>query len=163
MLVNGTGLFLRFKVLYIYSMYRSLIYFSLLISLNARAQLPPSPDSTYLLNLNQLIDDLVVKQEVVQLDSLYAGDFVFSHGSGRIEGKSGWFRTVNRTRYLVRKHDSVSVQQHKDIAVVKGSMYIERQDKAKPAKYQLRYIRIYAYRNGWWQLLSHNTIHEVHL
>ena len=133
------------------------------ITVKLKAQLPPSPDSMSLVTLNQHIDDLVVQQQVAQLDSLYADDFVFSHGSGRIEGKPNWLRTVGRTKYGVRNHDSVRVQQHDNIAVVKGNMYIERFDKAKTAKYSLRYLRIYAIRSGRWQLLSHTTTAETHL
>jgi hypothetical protein len=127
------------------------------------AQLPPSPDSAYLLLLNQRIDDLVVQQKLVSLDSLYADDFVFSHGSGRIEGKGGWMKTAGRTKYAIRRHDSVRVQQHADIAVLRGGMYIERLDKDKTARYRLRYIRVFAMRNSRWQLISHTTVAEVHL
>ncbi|HEU4472864.1 MAG TPA: nuclear transport factor 2 family protein [Flavisolibacter sp.] len=126
------------------------------------AQLPPSPDSNYLLSLNQRIDDLVMQQQTAALDSLYAQDFVFSHGSGRIEGKGNWLRTVGRTRYPIRRHDSVRVQQHGDLAVLRGKMYIERTDKTKTARYHLRYIRIYALRANRWQLISHTTTEERH-
>ena len=129
----------------------------------ASAQLPPSPDSMYLLLLNQRIDDLVVQQQVASLDSLYANDFVFSHGSGRIEGKTNWLKSAARNRYPVRQHDSVRAQQHGDVAVLRGKMYIERIDKDKTAKYILRYIRVYALRSGRWQLLSHTTFEEIHL
>lgn len=107
----------------------------LFILINASAQLPPSPDSMHLLLLNRRIDDLVVQQQVVSLDSLYANDFVFSHGSGRVEGKADWLKSVARNRYPIRRHDSVMVQQHGAIAVLKGKMYIERVDKDKIAKY----------------------------
>jgi ketosteroid isomerase-like protein len=127
------------------------------------AQLPPSPDSMRLVEVNQRIDDLVIQQQVTVLDSLFAHDFVFSHGSGRIEGKAGWLRSVGRNRYPIRKHDSVKVQQHGDIAVLRGKMYIERIDKDKTAKYMLRYIRVYALRNNDWQLISHTTFEETHL
>jgi len=130
---------------------------------NASAQLPPSPDSMRLLLLNQQIDVLVVQQQVAALDSLYANDFVFSHGSGRIEGKAAWLKSAARNRYPVRRHDSVRVQQHGDIAVLKGKMYIERIDKDKTARYMLRYIRVYAFRAGRWQLVSHTTFEETHL
>ena len=135
----------------------------LIFTTKLNAQLPPSPDSSALVQLNQRIDDLVVQQQVAPLDSLYANDFVFSHGSGRIEGKSNWMKTVGRTKYAIRKHDSVRVQQHGDIAVLKGIMYIERLGKEQVAKYRLSYIRIYAIRNDRWQLISHNTTEETHL
>lgn len=135
----------------------------LLSALQSGAQLPPSPDSSMLLALNSRIDELVVHQQVNEVDSLYADDFVFSHGSGNITGKDRWMKTVGRTKYLVRQHDSVTVQQHRDVAVVKGKMYIERVDKTGVAKYRLRYIRVFAMRNGFWHLISHNTTDETHL
>lgn len=132
-------------------------------SITAHAQLPPSPDSSKLIVLNQQIDELVVAQNVNELETLYANDYVFSHGSGRIEGKTPWLKTVARKTYPVRKHDSVSVQQHGEVAVVKGKMYIERMDKEKLVKYELWYIRVFAVRRNQWSLISHNTIREIHL
>ena len=119
-------------------------------------------DSLQLVLLNQRIDDLVVGRNVQALDSLYASDFVFSHGSGRVEGKAGWMRTVGRATYPSRQHDSVKVEMHPQVAIVKGKMTIERQDKEKLAKYHLRYIRVYALRAQRWQLISHSTTHEEH-
>jgi ketosteroid isomerase-like protein len=72
-------------------------------------------------------------------------------------------KTVGRAKYIVRNHDSVSVQQHGDIAIVRGSMYIERQDKTRLAKYALKYVRVFVFRKGRWQLVSHTTVQEVHL
>jgi len=138
----------------------------LLLCFKSQAQLPPSPDSLTLLNLNRQIDQLVVRQDVTGLDSLYADDFVFSHGSGRIEGKAGWLRTVGRTKYGVRSHDSVMVEQHGELAILKGAMYIERKAKEKgepDARYRLKYIRIFSQRSGKWQLVSHTTTWETHL
>ena len=149
--------------MYIHSMKLIVTLILVFVTGSIYGQLPPSPDSNYLLSLNQRIDELVVQQQVVPLDSLYASDFVFSHGSGRIEGKPGWLRTVGRTRYATRKHDSVRVQQHGEVAVLRGTMYIERLDKDKTAKYRLWYIRVFAIRSNRWQLVSHTTVHEVHL
>ncbi len=58
--------------------------------------------------INQQIDDHVMQKNARALDTLYAEDLVFSHGSGRIEGKAGWMKTVGRNNYPLRKHDSVS-------------------------------------------------------
>jgi len=66
-----------------------MIKYSMLIVLFAagsRLFAQTSNDSSYLLQLNQQIDQYVVERNVVALDSLYAPDFVLSHGSGRLEG-----------------------------------------------------------------------------
>ena len=119
-------------------------------------------DSSFLLKLNQQIDDHVVSRNLTALDTLYANDFVFSHGSGRVEGKPGWLTTVGRANYPLRQHDSVKVELHPAIAVVKGKMSIQKINKDKTDKYHLRYIRVFALRNNRWQMISHNTTHEWH-
>ena len=119
-------------------------------------------DSSLLIILNQRIDDLVVQRNTLALDSLYAADFVFSHGSGRVEGKTGWLTTVGRANYPKRRHDSVKVELHGGVGIVKGKMSIEKINKDKTDRYHLRYIRVYAIRNGRWQLISHNTTYEWH-
>jgi len=115
-----------------------------------------------LVQLNQRIDDLVVSRNVTALDSLFASDFVFSHGSGRVEGKTGWFTTVARANYPLRRHDSVRVEIHPSVAIVKGKMAIQKINKDKTDNYHLRYIRVFAWRTDRWQLISHNTTAEWH-
>ena len=118
-------------------------------------------DSSYLLSLNQQIDDYVVQRNVAALDTLFANDFVFSHGSGKVEGKAGWFGTVARANYPLRQHDSVKVELHPGIAIVKGKMNIQKINKDKTDRYWLKYVRVYAWRNNW-QLISHSTVQEKH-
>lgn len=119
-------------------------------------------DSSYLIRLNQEIDQLVVQKDVSKLKDLYADDFVFSHGSGKVEGKSGWLQTVSRADYPMRQHDSVKVELHSEVAIVKGKMDIKRNDRDKQAVYHLRYIRVYALRSNRWQMISHSTTEEKH-
>ncbi len=138
-----------------------LLLFLLLSQLSLVAQ-TGGADSSYLVSLNQRIDDYVVKKDTLALKTLYADDFVFSHGSGKVEGKTGWLGTVGRASYPMRQHNSVKVELHPGIAVVKGKMSIQRVNKDKIDMYHLRYIRVYALRNGRWQLISHNTTHEWH-
>jgi Domain of unknown function (DUF4440) len=147
--------------LYIYIMNRVkvLLIVSLIVGKRLMGQ---GTDSSHLIMLNQAIDNYVVQRNVQALDTLYANDFVFSHGSGKIEGKSGWLMTVEKGNYPMRQHDSVTVEMHPGLAIVKGKMSIHRIDKDKTARYHLRYIRVYALRNKRWQMISHNTTHERH-
>jgi hypothetical protein len=127
-----------------------------------KAQQSVKTDSSYLVLLNQRIDDYVVQKNLAALDTLYATDFVFSHGSGTIEGKSGWLSTVGRATYTLRQHDSVTAEVHPDMAVVKGKMSIQKVNKDKTDRYYLKYIRVYAPRKNRWQMVSHNTTFEQH-
>jgi hypothetical protein len=72
-------------------------------------------------------------------------------------------KTVGRTKYQMRQHDSVTVEQHKEVAIVKGAMYIERMGKTELAKYRLKYVRVFVLRERRWQLVSHSTVYEEHL
>lgn len=119
------------------------------------------PDSALLVQLNQEIDQAVVNKDTALLRKRYADDFVFSHGSGRVEGRGSWFGSVMRNNYPQRSHDSVTVELHPDIAIVKGKMTIQRVAKEKTDKYYLKYIRVYAKR-GQWLLISHSTTWEMH-
>ena len=82
------------------------------------AQMTTITDSSFIVSLNQQIDNLVIEQNTAALDSMYASDFVFSHGSGKIEGKQGWFISVAKGNFLTRQHDSVTVELHEGIAIV---------------------------------------------
>ena len=134
---------------------------ALIMGLLLQAQ-PATRDSLQLLSLNQQIDQYVVERNTTALDSLYADDFVFSHGSGKVEGKAGWIVTVARNNYPLRQHDSVKVELHPGIAILKGKMSIHRVGPDKTHKYHLRYIRVYALRNNRWQMISHHTTYEWH-
>ncbi len=119
-------------------------------------------DSSHVIIINQQIDNYVMQKNARALDTLYAEDLVFSHGSGRIEGKAGWMKTVGRNNYPLRKHDSVTVEMHPGIAIVRGKMAIQRIDKGKTVRYTLKYVRVYAFRKQTWQMISHITTHEHH-
>lgn len=119
-------------------------------------------DSSILLLLNQQIDNYVVENNVTALDKLYADDFVFSHGSGRVEGKKGWFTSVAKGSFLLRQHDSVTVELHGGVAVLRGKLSVTKKTTKANSRYHLKYIRVYERRNKQWQMISHLTYWEIH-
>lgn len=127
-----------------------------------QAQGNSQPDSSLIITLNQQIDNYVVQRNTAALDNLYADDFVFSHGSGRIEGKPGWFKSVAKGGFVMRQHDSVTVEMHPGIAVVRGKLSVYKKTEKENSKYHLKYVRVFAFRNGQWQLISHVTVWEQH-
>jgi Domain of unknown function (DUF4440) len=151
-------------IAYIYCMKRTipLLLIAVFSPFFLMAQTVTAADSSYIVSLNQQIDNYVVQQNIAALDTLYADDFVFSHGTGKIEGKAGWLETVGSTKYLSRSHDSVSVELHPGLAIARGKLYIQRIDTDKETRYQLKYVRVYALRNKRWQMISHITTYEQH-
>lgn len=119
-------------------------------------------DSLFLVAFNQQVDDNVVKKNIADLEKAYADDFVFSHGSGKVEGKAPWLKSAGKGLFISRKHDSVKVELHNDVAIVKGKLSVAKTNKEKTDRYHLYYIRVYAKRNNIWQMISHSTTSEYH-
>jgi ketosteroid isomerase-like protein len=115
-------------------------------------------------NINRSIDEAVVKKDADKLKQLYADDFVFTHGTGYVEGKSSWIKDVENPskKFTSRVHDSTLVELHDNVAIVTGSLAITRSDADKLVRYGIRYVRVFALRNKNWQLLSHRTVKEWH-
>lgn len=134
----------------------------LLLVLNAPFILAQNSDSSFLISRNQQIDTYVVEHNTTALDSLYAEDFVFSHGSGRIEGKKGWLTSVEKGSFISRQHDSVTVEWHPQLAILRGKLTVQKKGKEKTDRYHLYYIRVYAIRKNSWQMISHITTNEYH-
>lgn len=140
----------------------SLLLF-LLIQFSLKAQLSRAGDSASLVNFNQQLDDRVVTQDIAFLKNGYSDDFVFSHGSGRVDGKSSWLNSVVKGNFSKREHDSVHVELHGTVAILRGKLSVEKKNKEETDRYWLRYIRVYILKDQKWQLISHMTTAEFHL
>lgn len=132
-----------------------------LVPFYTQAQNNP-PDSSLLLQLNQQIDDAVVKQDTSLLSRLYATDFVFSHGSGNVDNKASWLRSVAKGGFILRQHDSVKVELHGGTGILRGKLSVQKKTPKKTDNYFLKYVRVYALRNEQWQMISHFTFYEQH-
>jgi hypothetical protein len=134
-----------------------LVLFSTLI--NAQT----TNDSTTLLALNQQIDTWVVKADTANLSKAYAADFVFNHGSGRVDNKQSWLVSASKGSFTSRQHDSAKVELHTNLAIIRGKLNVEKKNNTKPDMYYLWYIRVFTNNNHIWQLTSHTTYFEKHL
>lgn len=136
------------------------IFLLLLIYQGAFAQ----RDSEVLLSINAQLDEAVVKKNIEVLEKHYADDFVFTHGTGFVEGKASWIKNVANpnTQFVSRAQDSTTVELHDDVALVIGKIEITRKDKDKNIAYGIWYIRVYRKKNDLWQMISHRTTREWH-
>jgi hypothetical protein len=132
-----------------------------------QAQSPRDSAATkeYLKELNQALDQAVVDKNAAFMQKHYATDFYFKHGTGLIDSKTSWMKNVLNpaATFQSRKHDSLFVEWHRNVAVLAGTLTVKRPTPTMLSTYGLRYIRVYAYRKKVWQLLSHRTIQEWHL
>ena len=121
--------------------------------------------SERLLSINAQIDEAVVKKDTKKLARLYADDFVFTHGTGFVEGKASWIKNVadTNTHFVSRAQDSTTAELHGNVALVIGKIEITRKDKDRNVAYGIWYIRVYRKKKkDLWQMISHRTTHEWH-
>ncbi len=113
---------------------------------------------------NKAIDEGIVTKNAIALDTLYADDFNFTHGTGFVDSKKSWLENVAKKEqvFVSRMQDSTSVEMHPDLAIVIGKLTISRKDNEKQVNYGLWYVRVFAPRGKFWQLVSHRTIKEWH-
>lgn len=146
---------------------RFLTIILLIIAVSSLAQ-PGKPTVTKVIDdLNRAIDQAVVSRDIDMLQKHYGEDFVFTHGTGTVDSKESWMRSIQKltdnNRYLSREHDSTQVELHDDIAIITGKLSVTRLTPKETRKYALRYVRVYALRKKTWQLISHRTTEEWHL
>jgi ketosteroid isomerase-like protein len=114
------------------------------------------------LKINKEIDHAVVKKDVNVLRMYYADDFQFTHGTGKLDTKNSWIKTVQRPdlRFTYREHDSTLVEVHEDITILTGRLMVASTSPEGVRNYGLKYVRVYALRKKNWQLISHRTLKE---
>lgn len=129
------------------------------LSLSLHAQTDSARTVQLVDSINRGLDRAVVKKDVDFMEKHYAADFYFYHATGMIDSKESWIgKNKNpNSRILSREHDSVTVELHPDLAIVKGTLTVLFPPELKRAGYAIRYIRVYAKRKKIWQLVSHNS------
>lgn len=141
----------------------------LLTLLLIAAAAPAQPDGTSKVidDLNRAIDRAVANRDLATLEKHYGEDFVFTHGTGNVDSKESWLKSIQKltddNRFTSREHDSTQVELHGDIAIITGKLSVVRLTPKETKRYALRYVRVYALRKKIWQLISHRTTEEWHL
>ena len=116
-------------------------------------------------DLNSAIDHAVAGKNFQILEKHYADDFVFTHGTGLIDSKESWLKSIRNmgeARFVSREHDSTVVELHQDVAIVFGKLSVARESKGEIRRYYIHYVRVFARRNDVWQMISHRTTKEWH-
>jgi ketosteroid isomerase-like protein len=120
------------------------------------------------LAFEKTMEAAVVRGDVAFLEGVCASDFSFTHGDGwttggqplRVENKAQWLASVSKAPYLSRDLDSVQVEMHGDIAITYGQYRARNKSAARDrGAFTVWFERVYAFRNGRWQYVSHRTVH----
>lgn len=125
-----------------------------------------SADSATVAQLEQQVEDALVRREAGFLDSVYAPSFRFKHSTGALETRDQRMASLRRPmrpdapgRMIARLVDSLEVEVHGDIALSTGRIHILR-DGGEPRwqNYTIRYVRLWARNHsGRWQLVTHHS------
>jgi hypothetical protein len=113
------------------------------------------------------LEAAVVRGDVAFVDAASAPTFTFTHGDGwtrggeplRVDNREAWLATVKAAPYASRVLGSVKAEVHGDVVITYGR-YVARYKNAAPGRRQFTvwYERVYARRDGRWQILSHRTV-----
>jgi ketosteroid isomerase-like protein len=136
--------------------------FSILLCILIYQGVYAQKDSELLLSINAQMEEAVVKKNIPFLEKHLAEDFVFTHGTGYVDDKASWIKSVSNpnSRFLSRVQDSTAVELHGDIVLAIGKIEIVRKDKDKEVAYGIRYIRVYRKNKNVWQMISHRSTHH---
>jgi hypothetical protein len=132
----------------------------LLVLSAARAERPADNLGDDPALFDQKLEAAVLHRDAAFLQTVLSDDVRFSHGTGAVWDKHQWLEMVPRSSAIARTLDSVAIEAHGDVIETVGHVQIKTSDP-KLAEYHIWYVRVYARRNGIWQLLSNRTVRQV--
>ncbi len=112
------------------------------------------------MDFEKSIEAAVVSTDISFLQSAYADDFKFKHGTGQRSTKKSWLKDVanNKGKFISRKVDASEAELHDNIGITEGTITVTRQD----GSYTIRYVRAYRKKGSTWELFMHRTVEEIH-
>lgn len=128
--------------------------FALALATLAHAATPAEQE---LIDLQQRIDDAVATGDLAFVTDAYAADFRFKHGTGLVDNKESWLKSVekNQGNFLSRTHADVEAEIHGDVGIAAGKLKVTRKDNHG---YLLDYVRVFTRHDGRWQMITHRTV-----
>ena len=101
------------------------------------------------------IAQAVVHRNIDSLKTVYALDFVFTHGTGQVQNKEEWLQAVQKSNFITRKLAAQVIEIHGDLAITTGRLTIKAKDKET---IWVDYVRVYRHNNHRWQMISHRSV-----
>ena len=119
-----------------------------------------STEATQLAAIEHRVERAFVDTDTLLLEGVCAPEFRFKHASGNIQDRASWLSDVraSRGKYQARDLDSLDVELHDDVALATRRIHVRsRTADGALDEYTIRHVRVYAFRAGHWQLLTHHT------
>ena len=106
--------------------------------------------------LERKVEDAFLRGDTTLLRSVLREDFIFSHGTGAVEGKAETLANFAKPgNFLSRSLTSVEVEEHGDVALTTGRIEVR---SSTSREYTICYLRLYDRSEGDWKLVAHRTL-----
>ena len=132
----------------------------LVLAFGASAQNAGNPLGDDPPKFDQQMEAAALRQDVAFFQTVLSDDVRFTHGTGLVQDKTKWLASAGKSKYFLRDLDSVEVESHGDVVETTGHVHVKSGNARNP-EYHIWYVRVYAKRDGRWQLLSNRTVREV--
>ncbi len=119
-------------------------------------QAEPPADVTAVLRVQARRFAAMIAVDTVELGSILAPDLTYTHTMGETETKAQFLATL-RSRWLKYESiepDSVQVRIHRGTAVVTGRSAMQVIAGDRELSFEIRFIEVYQWNDGRWQLLA---------
>ena len=115
-----------------------------------------------LLNFEKSVEKAVVATDIPFLENAYADDFRFKHGTGLVDSKSSWLKSVAgaKGKFISRETDSVEVEIHGPIGITSGRLTVRRKGEKAEQHYMVKYVRVYVKKDDHWQMIMHRSVFQ---
>ncbi len=132
----------------------------LVLSCSAAAQQVSNPLGDDPAKFDEKLEAAALHNDLAFFQAVLSDDVRFTHGTGLVQDRAEWLAAVPRAKFSARDLDSVEVEPHGDVVETTGHIHIQSGNRNNP-EYQIWYVRVYARRDGRWQLLSNRTVKQV--
>ena len=95
------------------------------------------------------------------LGRVLADDLTYTHSSGETDGKTSFISnlTTGARKYHKLEHESMDVRLYGNTAVLTATAQVETSQKGgAPTPAHLRFIHVWVFENGRWQLVAHQSL-----
>lgn len=134
------------------------VIIAILLAFASQVSFVCADTSTELKQLEQRIEEAVVKADIKFLESVYSSDFRFTHGDGEVQNKKEWLELVAKREVKSRKISTSEIEIHGNVAITVGRLDVVWKGEQKDDSYSVKYVRIYERRKRRWILLSHRSV-----
>lgn len=126
----------------------------------ASAQTASNPLGDDPAKFDEKVEAAALHNNLAFFQAVLSDDVRFTHGTGLVQDRAKWLAAIPNAKNLARELDSVHVEPHGDVVETTGHVHVKSGNARNP-EYQIWFVRVYAKRDGRWQLLSNRTVREV--